>query len=363
MNRLEEIVEPLLGWFDSHARVLPWREEPTPYRVWISEIMLQQTRVEAVKPFYERFLSALPGVRDLAECSQDRLLKLWEGLGYYNRARNLQKAAQILMAQYGGRMPADYGKILELPGIGPYTAGAVASIAYGIPVPAVDGNVLRVFSRILVLEEDILKQSVKRRIEEELQAVMPQNRPGAFNQALMELGATVCVPNGPAKCEECPLKELCLARIQGRTAEFPRKAPKKARKIEDRTVLVIRDGEKAAISQRPDKGLLAGLYELPNLPGRLDREEVLQLLRDWGMEPVHIQELKESRHIFSHIEWHMTGYAIRVEELEHSVRDGLLFVEPSRTEKEYPIPAAFAAYTDYLQIRLGQEKYESEKKI
>ncbi|MDO5422987.1 MAG: A/G-specific adenine glycosylase [Eubacteriales bacterium] len=359
-NRLKNIVEPLLAWFDGNARVLPWREEPTPYRVWISEIMLQQTRVEAVKPFYERFLEALPDIPSLAACPEDRLLKLWEGLGYYNRARNLQKAAQVLVSEYQAEMPPDYDAIRGLPGIGPYTAGAVASIAYGIPVPAVDGNVLRVLSRILTLEEDVLKQSVKRRMEEQIQAVIPKERPGAFNQALMELGATVCVPNGPAKCGVCPLHGLCLANQEGRTGEFPKKTPKKARKIEERTVLVIRDGERAAIRKRPDKGLLAGLYELPNLPGRLGREDVLRQLEDWGMVPVHIRPLKEAKHIFSHIEWHMTGYAVRVAQLEQSVQEGLLFVEPFRTEKDYPIPAAFAAYTEELQIRLGQEKYEAE---
>ena len=328
---LEQIVEPLLGWFGEHARILPWREQPQPYRVWVSEIMLQQTRVEAVKPFFERFTQALPDVRSLAECPEDKLLKLWEGLGYYNRVRNMQKAAQNMVEFYDGEMPADYEKLLGLPGIGPYTAGAVASIAFEIPVPAVDGNVLRVITRITQNDGDILKQSVKRQVEEELLAVMPKGRSGAFNQALMELGATVCVPNGAPKCEECPLSGVCLAHQN-----------------------------RAAIRKRPAKGLLAGLYELPNLSGWLSQDEVLDWLKQEGLSPIRIRRLSDAKHIFSHIEWHMTGYVVLVEELENYSGKDMLFIEPKRTEEEYPIPAAFSAYTAYLQIRLGQEKYDEK---
>lgn len=358
---LEKIVTPLLEWYDQNARILPWREDPRPYRVWVSEIMLQQTRVEAVKPFFERFVMALPGVRDLAVCPEDQLLKLWEGLGYYNRVRNMQKAAKVIMERYGGEMPGDYEALLSLPGIGSYTAGAVASIAFQIPVPAVDGNVLRVISRVLVSEGDILKQSVKKKMETEIKKIMPKDRPGAFNQALMELGATVCVPNGMAKCEFCPLEPLCQAKAQNRVMELPRKAPKKPRRIEKRTVLVIRDGERAAIRKRPGSGLLAGLYELPNLEGHLTDRQVLEYLNERGFSPMRIRKLPPSKHIFSHIEWQMIGYVIRVEELEKGRMEEMLFVEPARTEKDYPIPAAFAAYADYLQIKLGQEKYETSE--
>lgn len=355
---LEQIVAPLLEWYGGHARILPWREQPTPYRVWVSEIMLQQTRVEAVKPYYERFMEALPGIRELASCPEERLLKLWEGLGYYNRVRNLQKAAQILVEEYGGEMPRDYEAVLRLPGIGSYTAGAVLSIAYGEDYPAVDGNVLRVISRVMYNEDDVLKQSVKRQVERELQAVMPQDHPGDFNQALMELGATVCVPNGQPKCAECPLSGLCIAHQRGEELTLPRKAAKKPRKVEDRTVLIIREGERTAIRKRPEKGLLAGLYELPNLSGHLEAEEVLHYLKEQGLIPIRIWPLASSKHIFSHVEWHMVGYAVRVEELDQDDQKGYLFVEPDRTEREFPIPAAFSAYTDYLDIRLGQEKYE-----
>ena len=330
---LEQIVEPLLGWFGEHARILPWREQPQPYRVWVSEIMLQQTRVEAVKPFFERFTQALPDVRSLAECPEDKLLKLWEGLGYYNRVRNMQKAAQNMVEFYDGEMPADYEKLLGLPGIGPYTAGAVASIAFELPVPAVDGNVLRVITRITQNDGDILKQSVKRQVEEELLAVMPKGRSGAFNQALMELGATVCVPNGAPKCEECPLSGVCLAHQNGKEMDYPKKAQKKPRKIEKKTVLVIRDGSRAAIRKRPAKGLLAGLYELPNLSGWLSQDEVLDWLKQEGLSPIRIRRLSDAKHIFSHIEWHMTGYVVLVEELENDSGKDMLFIEPKEQKK------------------------------
>ncbi|MCI5996499.1 MAG: A/G-specific adenine glycosylase [Blautia sp.] len=346
---LEKIAKPLLAWYDGNARILPWRENPSPYRIWVSEIMLQQTRVEAVKPFFERFTGELTGIPELAACPQDRLLKLWEGLGYYNRVRNMQKAAQIMVEKYGGRMPEDYDDLLKLPGIGPYTAGAVASIAFGIPVPAVDGNVLRVLSRVTAYGDDILKQSVKTGWEKKVREVMPQDRPGDFNQALMELGALVCVPNGEAKCAQCPLQEICIASKEHKVTDYPRKMPKKSRKIENRTVLIIRDGNRAAIRKRPEKGLLAGLYELPNLEGHLSGDEVLTYLKEKHFLPLHIQKLEESRHIFSHIEWHMTGYIVRVEELEEGEQEEFIFVEPKETEKTYPIPAAFGAYVKQLR--------------
>ncbi len=360
-ERLERIADPLLQWFDENARVLPWRDQPTPYRVWVSEIMLQQTRVEAVKPFYSRFMEALPDVRSLAECEEDRLLKLWEGLGYYNRVRNMKEAAQTILDHYGGQLPKDYEALQSLKGIGSYTAGAIASIAYGIAVPAVDGNVLRVISRILASEEDVLKSSVKKKMEERILRIIPRDRAGAFNQALMELGAVVCVPNGMAKCEQCPLRTLCLARERDMVMELPRKTPKKKRRVEDKTVLILKDGERAAIRKRPGRGLLAGLYELPNLEGHLTAEEVLRYLKAQKLSPVRIQRLGEAKHIFSHVEWRMIGYAVLLEDQGETADTGYLFVEPKDTQEKYPIPAAFEAYANYLQIRLGQEKYKTQE--
>lgn len=378
-ERLKEIVQPLLTWFSANARVLPWREQPwtqdrlpsyeRSYRVWVSEIMLQQTRVEAVKPFYHRFMEALPDVYALSACPEDRLLKLWEGLGYYNRVRNMQKAAQIAAENYQGHLPETYEELLALPGIGSYTAGAVASIAYGQKVPAVDGNVLRVISRICGNELDIARQSVKTMFERELQKVMEEylgkddREPGLFNQSLMELGAVICVPNGVPDCEHCPVRTNCYAYEKGCQSQLPVKQAKKSRRLEPRTVLVIRDSEHSAVCKRPSKGLLAGLYELPNLDGHLDQEEVLHVVQKMGFSPIRIMPLPSAKHIFSHIEWQMIGYLIMVEDQEPDQMRitsdrPMLFIEPDQTEREYPIPAAFAAYTSYLSIRLGQKKYK-----
>ena len=352
---LEEIVVPLLEWYDKQKRTLPWRSKPTPYRVWVSEIMLQQTRVEAVKPYFERFMKALPTVRKLAACPEEELLKLWEGLGYYNRVRNMQKTAQILVQENKGELPAQFDELIKLPGIGKYTAGAISSIAFGIPVPAVDGNVLRVITRITADERDISKDSVKQSIARDIQEIIPMRRAGDFNQALIELGAIVCVPNGPAKCHECPVAHLCEARQKDIIMELPKKAPKKARSIENKTVLLIKDGEKIAIRKRPKKGLLAGLYEFPNVEGHLSEDKVLELVKSYDLAPLFIQKLEDSKHIFTHKEWHMTGYAVRVEELEEET-DGLLFVERETVEKEYPIPSAFGAYANQINIVLGNKR-------
>ena len=346
---LKDIVEPLTEWYRQNKRSLPWRDRHNAYYTWVSEIMLQQTRVEAVKPYFRRFIEELPDVAALAECPEEKLLKLWEGLGYYNRVRNMQLAAQAVVQEYGGILPASYEKLLSLKGIGSYTAGAIASIAYDIPVPAVDGNVLRVITRITENDGDITKQSVKRRIEEKLQEIMPETCPGDFNQALMELGAVVCVPNGEPKCEVCPVAFCCGAEAHGTTDNFPVKPQKKDRKLEDRTVLVIQDGDKTAIRRRPSRGLLAGLYELPNVSGHLSQDEVLDMIREMNLEPLHIESLQEARHIFSHIEWRMTAYRIRVSSLEDNNQKNLLFVGRKQSDREYAIPSAFSAYTKYMK--------------
>lgn len=360
------LIKPLLSWFGENARQLPWREDVTPYRVWVSEIMLQQTRVEAVKPFFERFMKRLPDVKSLAECPEEELLKLWEGLGYYNRVRNMQKAALQVMEEYNGELPADYEKLLKLKGIGSYTAGAIASIAYGIPVPAVDGNVLRILTRVSADDTDIMKQSFRTETERLLREMMGNEAlfqaelSGMFNQALMELGATVCVPNGTPSCEICPWNSFCKARIEDKIAELPVKSKAKERRVEERTVFVIRDGERVAIRKRPKKGLLAGLYELPNVEGGYTQEEALLLVKEMGLSPIRIQPLEEAKHIFSHIEWHMKGYAILVEETAENAKPGenkLIFVEAADSEEKYAIPAAFAAYAEYMNIKIGNERF------
>ncbi len=357
IDSLDQVAKPLLTWYDAGRRILPWREEATPYHVWLSEIMLQQTRVEAVKPYYDRFLKELPDIKSLAEVEEERLLKLWEGLGYYNRARNLKKTAMTIVSEYKGEMPDTYETLLTLAGIGSYTAGAIASIAFGKPVPAVDGNVLRVLSRLRLDDRDIMDAKVKKEIEEEVKGVIPKERPGDFNQALMELGAVVCIPNGTPKCDECPLRELCKARALGRIAEFPKKAPKKARSIEKKTILVIQDADLVALRKRPNRGLLAGMYEFPALDGHRSEKQVLAYLRKLGLQPIRIKKLDAARHIFTHKEWHMTGYAVRVDELAKSQcgqgKNDLIFIDPAETKGRYPIPSAFAVYADYMEMKRG----------
>ena len=349
--RLYEIAEPVVEWFRQNKRDLPWRKDQDPYHVWVSEIMLQQTRVEAVKPYYERFLKELPRVKDLAEAKEDTLLKLWEGLGYYNRVRNMQKAAQQIMVDFHGEFPDTYEEILSLKGIGNYTAGAISAFAFGLPKPAVDGNVLRVVSRITGSREDIMKQSVRKEMERTLEQVIPEDAASDFGQGLIELGAIVCVPNGEPKCGECPAAFACVARKQGLTAEIPVKKKAKARRIEKRTVLIFKDGEKLAIRKRPGKGLLAGLYEFPNEEGRLTQKEVTAYSKEIGLMPVRVKKLESAKHIFSHVEWHMTGYEVIVDELEKTNKKEFLFIHPEEIGQRYPLPSAFETYIRYAGIQ------------
>lgn len=339
--------EAVIAWYREHKRELPWRKEPDAYRVWVSEIMLQQTRVEAVKPYYERFLKELPTVKALANAQEDRLLKLWEGLGYYNRVRNMQKAAQQIMVDYDGKFPGTFEEIRSLKGIGSYTAGAISAFAFGLPEAAVDGNVLRVMARLEGSREDIMKQSVRRRVEEELKRIIPKDAASDFGQGLIELGAIVCLPNGEPKCTECPAASFCEARKQGTVNEIPVKSKGKARRTEKRTVFIFKDGEKLAIRKRPGKGLLAGLYEFPNETGYMDLDEAAAYSKKIGLMPLHIRELGQAKHIFSHIEWHMTGYEVIVDELERTNEKGFLFILPDEIAREYPIPSAFEYYARY----------------
>ena len=335
MDQLLKRIPPLLlDWYDGAARVLPWRSEPTPYRVWVSEIMLQQTRVEAVKPYFDRFLSALPTVQALAAAPEETVLKLWEGLGYYSRARNLHKAAKMICEEFGGELPSEKAELLRLPGIGSYTAGAVASIAFNQKLPAVDGNVLRVISRVLASRQDITSAEVKKAMERALQEIIPE-RAGDFNQSLMELGATVCLPNGAPLCLLCPLYGLCRAADEGIQDEIPVKTPKKPRKIERRTVFVLWNDGRLAIRRRPKKGLLAGLWELPNCIS----DEQDEVLREWGIAPEQLAPIGTAKHIFTHIEWHMQGVSARTEEI-----DSLTWVTPQELAEQYTIPNAFRAF-------------------
>ena len=351
-DRLYQMSETLIQWYRKNKRNLPWRNIDDPYRIWVSEIMLQQTRVEAVKPFYARFLEALPTVSDLANVEEDKLLKLWEGLGYYNRVRNMQKAAQQIVVEYGGQFPRDYEQIRKLKGIGNYTAGAISSFAFGIPKPAVDGNVLRVISRITGSYDDIMKASTKTKVEEELAEVIPKGAACDFNQGLIELGAIVCVPNGAPKCDICPLAQLCYAKQNGAQEELPVKSKAKERRVEKRTVFIFKDGETVAIRKRPNKGLLAGLYELPNVEGAMSQEEAIAYSKSIGLAPIRIKLLGEAKHIFSHVEWHMEGYLVEVNSVPESLnpeeKEPMLFVSREELKETYPIPSAFEAYKKFL---------------
>lgn len=348
-ERLLSARTPLLSWYRENRRSLPWRENKDAYRIWISEIMLQQTRVEAVKPYFFQFMEHFPTVETLAVAPEEELLKCWEGLGYYSRARNLKKAAEVIVSEYGGSLPSSKEELLRLPGIGSYTAGAIGSIAYGLPAPAVDGNVLRVLSRVTGSREDILKQSTKRKMEELVSELLKEGDAGDINQALIETGAIVCIPNGAPLCGECPFHSVCLAREKGLISEIPVKTPKKKRKIEEITVLLLEYKDRIAIRKRGEEGLLASLYEFPNLPGRLDGSQVSDLLK----QDAEWKELAEARHIFSHTEWKMSGYYISLREPPGPFFDHMIFVEREELKSRYPIPSAFAAFKKYLDNRHG----------
>ena len=348
------LTERLLAWYRASARDLPWRRTADPYRIWVSEIMLQQTRVAAVLGYYARFLEAFPTVEALAAAEEEKLLKCWEGLGYYSRARNLQKAARIVTEQYAGKFPADYEKLLELPGIGEYTAGAIASAAFGMPVPAVDGNVLRVMTRLTDCHADIALPATKALarmwVAEQMPAVPEEIR--IFNQALMELGATVCGPNSAPRCEECPLAELCLARRRGTAELLPVKAAKKDRKTEDMTVYVMMRNGRVALRKRGKTGLLAGLWEFPHVPGALEEAAAAAPVEAWGLSALNWEQKVTARHIFTHREWHMTGYILRVAgEGPKEFR----WVDAADLE-DCAVPSAFARYLEAARKLLEEEE-------
>ena len=338
---------PLLAWYDLNGRTLPWRSIVTPYRTWVSEIMLQQTRVGAVIPYFERFMEELPDVSALAAVSEERLLKLWEGLGYYSRARNLQRAAKIVVSDFGGALPQSYHALLSLPGIGEYTAAAIASINFSEPVAAVDGNLLRVAARVSGCGEDIMDAKVRRLVRHRLDAAIDANRPGAYNQAMMDLGATVCLPNGAPKCEICPARMMCEAYKNGLTEVLPVRAKKKARKIEERTVLLLFQNGKAALRKRADTGLLASLWEFPSVLGNLDEAGVSLALAQMGLSAQTVEPMGSAKHIFTHIEWDMKGYFADVT----GETDDLFWADAAAFDAA-AIPTAFKKFAALVRARL-----------
>lgn len=333
---LQALAQVLPAWYAEAARDLPWRHSCEPYCVWISEIMLQQTRVEAVKGYYARFLTAFPDAAALAAAPEEQILKLWEGLGYYSRARNLQKAARRIVEQHGGVFPSDYAAIRALPGVGDYTAGAIASICFDLPKPAVDGNVLRVCARICALTEPVDRPSVKREITDALAQVYPQTGCGTLTQALMELGATICIPRTP-RCMECPACGFCAGYHMGKAAQLPVRSPKREKRMEARTVFLFYSGKALALEKRPEKGLLAGLWQLPNIVGEHTLEEAFALAREKGLMPQRPLWEKRRTHIFTHIRWEMHAYAIAV----NTTAGNFVWALPEQLETVYALPTAF----------------------
>ncbi|MDR2526181.1 MAG: A/G-specific adenine glycosylase [Oscillospiraceae bacterium] len=342
----EALARLLLAWYDANGRSLPWRGAGDAYCVWVSEVMLQQTRAEAVKAYYERFLAALPTVQALADVDEDKLFKLWEGLGYYSRARNLRRAARMVTDAYGGVIPAAPEDLLRLPGVGLYTAGAVASIAYNVCIPAVDGNALRVCKRLEADCADITLEQTKKATAARLLAVMPQDRPGAFNQAMMDLGAMICLPGGAARCGECPLAQGCAALAQGTVAELPVKSAARPRKLEGRVVLRLECEDRVALRKRPGKGLLAGLWEFPNAIAVAGEEPPwLPLLTSLGAarEQVAVAAfMGEAKHIFTHIEWHMQGWRLELARIIEN--PALVWATRRELQATYALPSALSAF-------------------
>lgn len=354
MKRFEFSTEDagkLTDWFSVNKRNLPWRDTGDPYDVWISEIMLQQTRIEAVRDKFIQFTEELPDIDSLAECEDDRLMRLWEGLGYYSRARNLKKCAVVLKEKYDSRLPADYDALLALPGIGPYTAAAVASIAFGIPVTAVDGNVLRVIARYFGITDDIRQNTTKKTIEDSLADVHQDGTisPSLFTQGLMELGQMVCVPKGKPKCEKCPLSHHCSAYREQTYDSIPYRSPLKKRKVIGRTILVIRDADRFLLHKRPE-GLLGGLYEFPGTDRYLSSHEAMLEAEKMGFTPLRIKALPEAVHIFTHLEWHMKAFEITCGEITELSGEDYILLNKKELQS-YAVPSAFRTYVNWYEIR------------
>ena len=343
-NTLKNLSDVLLPWFDANKRSLPWRQDREPYHIWLSEIMLQQTRVEAVKGYYIRFLTELPTVADLANCDDDRLHKLWEGLGYYSRVRNLKKAAQVIMDTHGGIFPTDFDGILALPGIGDYTAGAISSIAFNEKKAAVDGNVLRVYARLMNDATPIDTPEMKAKVRRELEAIYP-DRAGDFTQALMELGATLCGPNRAPKCESCPCRTFCRACAAGTAQTLPLKSPKKQKRQEGHTVFILECDGYYALTRRPNTGLLASLWQFPDVPGALELPAAMELAESWDLQVRDVRRQLEKKHIFTHIIWNMRGFYMEVK----TKCDDFAWFSAEEIEKNAALPTAYRQFWEAIQ--------------
>lgn len=345
-ERLSLAIPHLVLWYRENKKEYPWRVDATPYHVWVSEIMLQQTRIEAALDYYKRFISELPSVKALAGVDDERLMKLWQGLGYYSRARNLKKAAIQIMEKHGGELPSSADVLKKLPGIGDYTAGAIASIAYHKAEPAVDGNVLRVISRIILSYEDIMLPATKKSVTSLLKSVYPSGEEAALlTEGLMELGEQICIPNGEPRCEVCPIAPYCRAFAEGKTAELPVREVKKEKRREEKTVLLLRTNEgRYAIRKRADKGLLANMWEFPVIDGKCAEGDVEGYLAEQGFSVEAILSCGEAEHIFTHIVWQMVGFSVTVREEKSD------YLWKSREEilADYAIPSAYRYYIKQL---------------
>ena len=346
MNGLD-FTSSVLAWYDQGHRDLPWRHTRDAYRIWVSEIMLQQTRAETVVSYYERFLEKYPTVSHLADAPEEELLKQWEGLGYYSRARSLQKAAKRIVSDHGGQLPADVQKLRSLPGIGDYTAGAIASIAFGIPAAAVDGNVERVVCRYYAIEDTVGTPAVRRMITEKTQALVPQDRPGAFANAMMEMGATLCTPKSP-KCLLCPVRETCRGFARGIAQELPRKPLKKAQRMENRSVLLVFHGDRVLIIKRKEK-LLGGLFVFPDVLEENDPAKLCAALENMGIRAAYDEKIGHAKHVFTHLIWEMDVHAL--------IADGMTDVPDGQwvTRDELqalPLPTAVKAARQWAMERL-----------
>ncbi|MDD6223435.1 MAG: A/G-specific adenine glycosylase [bacterium] len=349
---MQNIVIPLLNWYYKNKRLLPWRIGKDPYHVWVSEIMLQQTRIEAVINYYHRFMTELPTISALANCSQDKLLKLWEGLGYYNRVRNLQKAAQIITEQYNGVFPISYQEILALPGIGEYTASAISSICFSLPEPTVDGNVLRVYMRVNNCYDNIDEVKTRKQVRKTLVQIMPIDS-GGFNEALMELGETICIPNGIPKCNNCPIKKSCQSYQNNTYLELPVRRNKKSKKEENYTVLLFLFDGMLAISKRKNSGLLRNMWQFPNIETHLTLSQIQSYLKDRGICFSKVEQAISYTHIFTHKKWNMCSYVIW---LDNTIGfEGVAWVSFQELKDIYAIPTAFVPFKNYLKEKVDQD--------
>ena len=330
----------LVEWYEQNKRDLPWRQDRDPYRVWLSEIMLQQTRVEAVRERYLLFLETLPTVEALADAPEEVLLKLWEGLGYYSRARNLHKAAKAVAAS-GGEFPRTAAELQKLPGIGEYTAGAIASICYGEPIAAVDGNVLRVISRVTASEAPIDDPVVKKEITAALTRIVPSEHSGEFTQSFMDLGSMVCTPRSP-RCEICPLQGICRAKRRGVQENLPKKSPKRARREEKLTLFLLEHDGAFAICRRTEKGVLQGLWQLPAVKGSLAASDAASAAAALGARPTTLLRELHREHIFTHIRWEMTCYHLLCAEPS----DGFVWATREELATRYALPTAFRKFLE-----------------